>query len=505
MQKAAYRGGRPAEGDDVASHRSTEDDPGLPIKLQPVSNGEFYPPAPSELALETARRTRAVADDQARRLGVSRRNFLLSAAGSATMLATLAACSSDQAAKDGATPGGTFDVGETTTSAGNVVPADPDEAAAAVSGDEFVFDVQGHFLQYPEGTDLPLPGFPQDECGATDPHDCYSAETFFDLMFDQSDTSMLVLSAIPTGGGLLTEQVMADAVATAEERCGTGRVLMQGFANPSTMSSTELGEAMATTAADFPIAAWKSYTHAGGPGWYLDDHDPDAPQVGHALLEHAVEVGPPIVAVHKGLNSVGGNPANAPYSDPVDVGPAAGAHPDVNLVIYHSGWDFGPPEGPYEARDTGVDRLITSCRDAGIGEGKNVYAELGSTWRLVMADPNAAAHTLGKLLVQFGEDRVVWGTDSIWYGSPQDQIEAFRAFQITPEFQERYGYPELTTEVKAKILGLNSARLYGVEVPEPTCRDQAATQELRQRAGTRNTTLGPISRRIIDALARSGH
>ena len=84
-----------------------------------------------------------------------------------------------------------------------------------------------------------------------------------------------------------------------------------------------------------------------------------------------------------------------------------------------------------------------------------MYAELGSTWRAVMGDPDQAAHVLGKLLVAVGEDNIVWGTDSIWYGSPQDQIEAFRAFEITAEFQERFGYPELTAERKAKILGLN--------------------------------------------------
>ena len=65
------------------------------------------------------------------------------------------------------------------------------------------------------------------------------------------------------------------------------------------------------------------------------------------------------------------------------------------------------------------------------GNPRNVYAELGSTWRFVMRDPDQAAHLLGKLLKTFGEDRVLWGTDSIWYGSPQDQIQAFRAFQIS--------------------------------------------------------------------------
>ena len=48
---------------------------------------------------------------------------------------------------------------------------------------------------------------------------------------------------------------------------------------------------------------------------------------------------------------------------------------------------------------------------------------------------------------------MLWGTDSIWYGSPQDQIQAFRAFQISPEFRERFGYPEITPAIRAKVFG----------------------------------------------------
>ena len=50
-----------------------------------------------------------------------------------------------------------------------------------------------------------------------------------------------------------------------------------------------------------------------------------------------------------------------------------------------------------------------------------------------MRDPDSAAHALGKLFKFVGEDNVLWGTDSIWYGSPQDQIQAFRTFQIADE------------------------------------------------------------------------
>lgn len=71
---------------------------------------------------------------------------------------------------------------------------------------------------------------------------------------------------------------------------------------------------------------------------------------------------------------------------------------------------------------------------------------------------------LGKLLGRMGDDNVMWGTDAIWLGSPQAQIMAFRTFEITEAFQERYGYPALTADRKAKILGLNAARVFAVGV-----------------------------------------
>lgn len=125
----------------------------------------------------------------------------------------------------------------------------------------------------------------------------------------------------------------------------------------------------------------------------------------------------------------------------------------------------------------GVDSLITSLLSAGIGPNQNVYAELGTTWQLVSTNPTIggptpAAHVVGKLLKYVGENNVVWGTDSIWYGSPQSQIETFLQFQISPEFQQTYGYPELTIDRKRKILGLNAAAIYGVDPTAIRCAIQ---------------------------------
>jgi hypothetical protein len=169
-----------------------------------------------------------------------------------------------------------------------------------------------------------------------------------------------------------------------------------------------------------------------------------------------------LFAIHKGLPI-----SERAFTSAIDIGAAAKAFPGAKLLIYHSGFTPERTEGPYDpTADNGVDALIRGLKDNGIGPDGNVYAELGSVWRETLKNPDQAAHVLGKLLVHLGPDRILWGTDAIWYGSPQDQIQAFRAFQISPEFQERFGYPALSDEIKRKIFGLNAARVYGVDVAE---------------------------------------
>ncbi len=105
---------------------------------------------------------------------------------------------------------------------------------------------------------------------------------------------------------------------------------------------------------------------------------------------------------------------------------------------------------------------MKSLAGVNIGSGGNVYAELGTTWFLMLRRPREAAHVLGKLLRALGPERIVWGTDCAWYGSPQPLIDAFRAFEIPAEMQDRYGYPALTPAMKTRILSTNAQRLYGV-------------------------------------------
>jgi hypothetical protein len=127
-----------------------------------------------------------------------------------------------------------------------------------------------------------------------------------------------------------------------------------------------------------------------------------------------------------------------------------------------------------------------------------------------MRDPDTAAHTLGKLIKYCGESNVLWGTDSIWYGSPQDQIQAFRTFQISPEFRERYGYAEITPELRAKIFGLNALRIYPVpaDVLQRHVRADRvakARAEYRQHPDPAFVTYGPKTRReFLNLLSWEG-
>ncbi|MGH9048695.1 MAG: hypothetical protein ACRDY4_03090, partial [Acidimicrobiia bacterium] len=319
----------------------------LPIKLGPCSNGEYLPRPLQPVEAETIRRTRDAADREARRLGLSRRRFLRSVAGAALMLGILDTVNREAA---GASPGGRFRM---PPDAGR----DLDAARSALGGNEFILDVQAHYLNY----DLAEPGglgigalFPQQSCGEDDPRACFSVDHFIEEMFLKSDTSMVVMSAIPIPGDAnpLSIDDMELVKKTMTELCGRGRVLLHGGVLPSVGDPQAALDGMQQLRDEHKISAWKVYTHAGGPPWWLDDHEAGVAQVGTAFLEQVREVGPKMVCVHKGLKLVGGRSPG--YADPVDVGPAAAANPDINFIVYHSGYEIGDEEGPYTQETANV-------------------------------------------------------------------------------------------------------------------------------------------------------
>jgi hypothetical protein len=267
---------------------------------------------------------------------------------------------------------------------------------------------------------------------------------------------------------------------------------------------------MSATAATGNVAAFKVYT-AWGPnnrGFAIDD-----PAIGLPVLEHARLLGVKVLCAHKGLPIQG---FDQRFNGPADLVAAARQYPDMQFVVYHSAFERETVEGPYSASTAsrGVNSLVKAMLDNDMPPNSNVWAELGTTWRELMRKPDQAAHCVGKLLTYVGEDRVLWGTDAIWYGSPQPQIMAFRAFQITAEYQERFGYPALTSSTKQKVFGRNAARLFGVDVDATRCAlatDKLSASRLEfaslvgaQRIAAPWQPRGPLSRRDVLSFMRAG-
>lgn len=173
-----------------------------------------------------------------------------------------------------------------------------------------------------------------------------------------------------------------------------------------------------------------------------------------------------IVCVHKGLPAPG---FSAEHCDPRDVMKAAKDFPDVTFVIYHAGLKgirevLPAIESGFES-SSAVPWLSDLCAwKKKHPEVRNVFMEVGATFGMTaITFPLLCGHLLGMMIDAFGEEGILWGTDSIWWGSPQWQIEALRRFVMPESLVKKFGWKPLTPEVKAKILGLNAVKLFGVD------------------------------------------
>jgi predicted TIM-barrel fold metal-dependent hydrolase len=325
---------------------------------------------------------------------------------------------------------------------------------------------------------------------------------FIKDVFMDSDTDVMVLSFTPsTRADEPVTIEAADAMRRIVDRLeGTHRLLVHGRVNPNQPGDLETMDELKEK---WHVSAWKTYTQYGpqGKGYFLSD------EVGVRFIEKARALGVKTICVHKGLPF---GRQSYEHSQCSDIGVVAKRFPDVNFLIYHSGFVTSVPEQAYDesGRRDGIDTLITSLRKNNVASGSNVFAELGSTWRFLMREPEQAAHAMGKLIRYCGEDNVLWGTDSIWYGSPQDQIQAFRTFQISSPLRDRFGYAEITPSVRAKIFGLNAARVYGLspaEIRKYTRTDRVFREKTayQERPDPHFLTHGPKTRREFLTFARA--
>ena len=427
--------------------------PRLPAFFRRRSTDEFRPRPYTDNDLRVIDRIIESGPKDARRIGLSLANYWSGRLGTCAGLAAL-----------------NKEWGEEFYRVPEAAALDQEAADEALGANGMVIDVQTHYianhaLSY--WNTVLLDAFRQSSppwWRGLQGVEAYTMAEYLRCVFIESETSVAVLTSAPGEGDkqMLFNRELAGTRELAERFGATGRILNHAVVQPEVPEDLEQMEKWKQ---QYKVAGWKVYTAKIRPGegwsdgWMLDDE-----RTGVPFLERAREVGVRNICAHKGISDV------VPTGSPRDIGPVAATFRDLNFLVYHSAYEFPKTtedeEGPYteETADKGVNRLIKTVKDAKIPPGSNVYPELGTTWFALIRRPREAAHVLGKLLLAFGEDNILWGTDAIWYGSPQQAIDAFRAFQIPQEYRDNYGYPELTATAKEKILGHSAAKLYGIDM-----------------------------------------
>lgn len=440
-----------------------------PIPTQVVASDEFSPMPQNAAQKRVEARIKAMADEIGPRQGMDRRRFLATASG---MAAAFLAMNEEY--------GPLFGVSRAEAQQPDAAAA----RAAALQG-QFIMDVHTHFLR--EGTRLT--GFvnmrqavgragwnpalnPAEQSIESLMYDNWFKEVFLD-----SDTKVALISGAPSDDErdwFLTNRMKFDARKRINDAAGTRRAMSHAIFTPGQPGWMEaVNQAIEQLRPD----SFKGYTIGDNTNkqlaqwpWRMDDE-----RLMYPFYERLVKAGIPIVCVHKGLfppQVEARFPRLLPYAMVDDVGKAAKDWPQISFVIYHSAYRFAGGGTAEQAlaqfEQTGRVEWVSDLAEIPAKYGvNNVYGDLGQIFaQSTVVQPRLAAAMMGMLVKGLGADHVVWGTDAIWTGSPQWQIEALRRLEIPEDLQRRFGYAPLGPAdgpVKSAIFGGNSAKMYGYD------------------------------------------
>jgi predicted TIM-barrel fold metal-dependent hydrolase len=439
-----------------------------PIPTQIVSNGEYLPPRQSATQKKVERRIVELADANAGRLGLNRRQFLRTSCGMAAAFVAM-----------------------NEIYGGNVFQVRPAEArqpelaqarAQELNG-QFIFDVQTHFVRddFDHKELLGLAEFASQHWNTKMKAEGvaslarYKFQNYVKEVFYDSDTSLALLSGAPfddPSWWFLSNTQMAEA-----------RALINGFAG----SRRLLAHALITP---------------GQPGW-MDEVD-KAITV-YPFYEKAVKAGITTICIHKGLLPPDYEKSYAgvwEYATAQDIGKAAKDWPQMKFVMYHAclrpAFEL-PDQAWTEFEQTGRIRWVSDLADIPQKFGvNNVYAELGTAFaNSAVSHPKFCAAMVGTLVKGMGADHVLWGTDSVWYGSPQWQIEAMRRLEIPEDMRKKYGFAALgdaNSMTKQMIFANNALAMYGIKLKAASNTKMPAYSEDRFAALKQEHTLASLER-----------
>lgn len=456
--------------DDIAALRPADESMfPSPIPTQVVSSDEFWPMAQTPRQKDVEARIKTMADEIGGKQGLNRRKFLQTASGMAAAFLAMNEVYGPHYA----------------VSRAEAQTADAANARAAALKNQFIMDVHTHFLR-PDTRIMTFvearravgrAGWNPDLVGKEQTIADLMEASWFKEVFLDSDTKVAMISGAPSEDPrdwFLTNDMKFDARKRVNDAAGTRRVLSHAIFTPGQPGWMDEVERCIET---LKPESWKGYTvgdntnkHLAQHPWRMDDE-----KVTYPFYERILKAGMNIVCVHKGLypqQVTDRFPHLLPYAGVDDVGKAAKDWPQIKFVIYHSAYRWtgggGAGVGVEQFARTGRVDWTTDLAEIPSKFGvTNVYGDLGQIFaQTTVVEPGLCAALMGTLIRGLGHQNVVWGTDAIWTGSPQWQIEALRRLEIPEAMQRQHGFAPLGAAdgpVKTAIFGENSAKMYGYQ------------------------------------------
>ncbi len=441
-----------------------------PIPTQPVSSDEFVPGPQSPKQREFEARVKQIGSELAKKQGVSRRTFFQGAAGMAAAFVAM---------------NETFGPFYEASRAEAATPEMANERANALKG-QFIMDMHTHFLR----DDTRLENFVRSReavgkaswnpalVGKPQTLDDLKFANYFKEIYMDSDTKVALISGSGSEDArdwFLTNEMKAQSRAEVNKKAGSKRMFSHAIFMPGTPGWLDkVDKDYETLKPD----SFKGYTvgdntnkHLSKHPWHLDDEKLLYPFYERLVKWSKTTPSLANVCVHKGLfppSTTKQFPDLLNYANVNDVAKAAKDFPQLNFVIYHSGFRYTGgawPVGWEQFEKTGRIDWVTDLADIPAKHGvKNIYGDLGQIFaQSTIAEPRLCAAMMGQLIKGLGADRVVWGSDAIWTGAPQWQLEALRRLDIPEEMQRKHGFAPMGAAdgpVKKAIFGENSARIY---------------------------------------------
>ena len=438
-----------------------------PIPTQLVSSDEFYPDPQNEKQREVEARLLAMADDLGKKQGLDRRRFFQTAAGMAASFVAM-----------NEVYGPLFEVSK----AEAATPAMAQERANALK-DQFIMDMHTHFLR----DDTRIMNFVamRSAVGKAGWNKALAEkeQTIEDLKFGNymkevymdSDTKIALISSAPSEiehDWFLTNEQMAAAREKVNKEAGSRRMFSHIIftpGRPGWLDLLDAGLALKPESAKGYTIGDNTHKDLSKYPWRMDDE-----KVAYKGYEKIVAAGIKNVCVHKGLFAPSVEkqfPHLTAFAGVSDVGQAAKDWPQLNFIIYHGAYRHvggDPAVALAEFERTGRINWTSDLADIPAQYGvNNVYADVGQLFATTLvSQPRVCAALMGTLIKGMGVDHVNWGTDAVWTGSPQWQIEGLRRLEIPEDMQKKYGYTPLGAAdgpVKTAVFGGNNARLYNIE------------------------------------------